>query len=435
MNPVLIKPEADARSQIVVLGKPWKTISAWEYYQHTPTLWEIVKKSFERLCSSYDLIIIEGAGSPAEINLRRFEIVNMKVAELAKAPVLLVGDIDKGGVFASLVGTLVLLEKEEQERIKGFIINKFRGDISILKPGLDILENLTKRPVLGVVPYYHNIIINEEDSIYTEIEQKSERGVIDIAVIHFPRISNSTDFEPLQQEGGVRLRYVSARWELGNPDLIILPGTKNTIADLAYLKESGLAESIIKLSKKGMPVIGICGGYQMLGKKIEDPLHTESREESVPGLGLLDLITVFEPSKTTTQVSAETNCNKGLLEGLEGKKIVGYEIHMGQSERGNDIPAFRILKKGLDKSNPLLKLNYFDGSLGEDGNILGTYIHGLFDSVEFRKSFLSVLRRRKGLPEVQEDWIPTKEEQYDKLADVARSNLDVNLIRVIAGLP
>ncbi len=240
MNPVLLKPEADAKSQVVVMGKPWKTVSAHDYYRYTSELLPIIEESLGRLRAEYDVIVIEGAGSPAEINLQRFEIVNMKIAELAQAPVLLVGDIDKGGVFASLVGTVVLLGEEEKKWIQGFIINKFRGDVSILQPGLDYLEEYTGIPVLGVVPYYHDIVINEEDSVHRMDGENGEREqVIDIAVIHLPRISDSTDFEPLQQGQGVRVRYVTAPWQLDSPDLIIVPGSKSTMNDLAHIRDVG----------------------------------------------------------------------------------------------------------------------------------------------------------------------------------------------------
>ncbi|MDP2953159.1 MAG: cobyric acid synthase, partial [Chloroflexota bacterium] len=263
MNPILIKPEADARSQVVVLGKAAFTLPAWDYYRHTEELWVTVERSFRRLASDYDLVIIEGAGSPAEVNLREHEIVNMRVARMAGAPVLLVGDIDKGGVFASLVGTMAILRPVERRLVKGFIINKFRGDLRILKPGLDWLEEYTHRPVLGVVPYDHNLFINEEDSIQSPPPYQDGAGVVDIAVIRLPRISNSTDFEPLQAEPGVRVRYISHSHELGEPDALIIPGTKSTMADLAHLRRSGLADAILERAKAGTPVVGICGGFQM----------------------------------------------------------------------------------------------------------------------------------------------------------------------------
>lgn len=427
MNPVLIKPEADARSQVVVLGKPAMTITAKEYYRHAPRLWKVVKESLSRLLASYDIVVIEGAGSPAEINLRRFEIVNMRVAKLAKAPVLLVGDIDKGGVFASLIGTLELLEGEERERIKGFIINKFRGDLSILQPGLKELERRTGKPVLGVVPYYREILIDEEDSIY-EMAKKPEGNFLDVAVVYLPHISNSTDFEPLQREEGVRVRYVDSKPKLGTPDLIIIPGTKSTIGDLQHLRRTGLAEAIVEKVRAGTPVIGICGGYQILGKAILDPQHVESREEQVLGLGLLPVITAFEPRKVTFQVQARVTFGKGLLEGLEGRGFSGYEIHVGRSINERPPSPFMVVGR-LDG-----KAGYLDGAIDPEGNILGTYIHGLFDDLGFRRPFLDNLCRRQGFPLSPKSAVPTKKERYDRLAEIVRQSLDMELFYEICGL-
>ncbi|MBT9160510.1 MAG: cobyric acid synthase [Dehalococcoidia bacterium] len=420
MNPVLLKPEADAKSQVVVMGKPRMTVSARDYYKHTPDLFSIIEQSLARLRSQYDIVIIEGAGSPAEINLRRFEMVNMSIARLAQSPVLLVGDIDKGGVFASLIGTVVLLE-EEAERIKGFIINKFRGDISILQPGLDYLEEHTGIPVLGVVPYYHNIMINEEDSIYQgEAGEWNRECGIDIAVVYLRRISNSTDFEPLQQEAGVRLRYISAPWQLGNPDLIIIPGSKSTIADLAHLKETRLAEVILNKARAGTPVIGICGGFQMLGKRIEDPHRVESERTAIEGLGLLDIVTTFESEKTTHQVRARIAASEGLFRGLTGEHLTGYEIHMGQTLGGDAPPAFEITQRlGEDGNHP-------DGAVGHDGMVFGTYLHGLFDNERFRRGLLHNIK--PDCPLETQSELPSREEQYDKLAMIVRESLDIGRI-------
>lgn len=430
MNPVLIKPEEDSRAQIVVLGKPAFTLAAGEYYRHTPELLGVVEQSLARLRSAYDLIVIEGAGSPAEINLKGSEIVNMRVARMAQAPVLLVGDIDKGGVFASLVGTLVLLDEEERNYIKGFIINKFRGDLALLQSGLDQLEKITSRPVIGVVPYQHRLLIPDEDSIYHEEPVRKNqiepvRKEVEIAVIYLPHISNSTDFEPLQQEEGVHLRYVTAVDELGEPDAIILPGTKSTIADLAQLWHTGLAPEIIKRAKAGTPLMGICGGHQMLGKRIEDPRQVESEKGSIEGLGLLDMITLFEPEKTTHQVKAKVLGDRGLLEGAKGLEIIGYEIHMGQTI-GNVAPAFEITQRGNSR------VSHLDGAIS--GNILGTYLHGLFDNADFRHAFLEHLCQRKGVSLSPRASFPSKEEQYEKLAELVRSSLDMKLVYRICGL-
>lgn len=430
MNPILIKPEADSKAQVVVLGKPAMTLTAGEYGRHAGKLLSVVEASLARLCSAYDIVVIEGAGSPAEINIKENEIVNMRIARLAKAPVLLVGDIDKGGVFASLVGTLVLLDEVERNSIKGFIINKFRGDIALLQPGLDYLESYTSKPVIGVIPYYHRILIPEEDSIFRGDGAGAENGgeTINIAVIYLPRLSNSTDFEPLQQEAGVEVRYVSTVDELGYPDAIILPGSKSTIADLAHLWRIGLAESIIRQARSGTPLVGICGGFQMLGKEIKDPCGVESEENSVAGLGLLDMTTIFQPQKTTCQVKAQVLSNEGLLEGLRGEEVVGYEIHMGQTIGNNTRPLFLITQKMGGQAG------YIDGAVAHDGLIFGSYLHGLFDNANFRHTFLSKLRQRKGLSLIPRQPIPSRQQQYDRLADIVRHSLDLKLIYQICGL-
>ena len=425
MNPVLIKPEADAKSQVVVMGRPWKTLSAYDYYKYSSELFSIMEKAFKRLSAEYDVIVIEGAGSPAEINLRKTEIVNMAVARMAGSPVMLVGDIDKGGVFAQLVGTLVLLEEEERKFVKGLIINKFRGDINILKPGLSILEERAGVPVLGVVPYYHDIDINEEDSIHRAAGEESQSR-IEIAVIHLPRISNSTDFEPLQQEKGVHLRYITNVRQLGCPDLIIIPGSKSTIADLKHIKEIGLATAIQEASGRGTAVIGICGGFQMLGKSIEDPRQVESSETKIEGLGLLDVTTMFEGEKTTHQVKAEVIGDKGIIRNLQGKTVSGYEIHMGRTQYGDVDNGFRIIQRSADIEE------HRDGAVNRSGNVLGTYLHGLFDSEEFRRSLLMNIK-----PDFRfsvDSQLPSKEEQYDKLAFLVRENLDIEQIYRICRL-
>jgi len=422
MNPILIKPEEDTRAQVVVLGRPAFTLAAGEYYLHAPELLGVIEGSLERLRSHYDLVIIEGAGSPAEINLKQSEIVNMRVAKMARAPVLLVGDIDKGGVFASLVGTLALLDEEERELIKGFIINKFRGDLALLNPGLEQLEKITSKPVIGVIPYYHHILIPEEDSIY-HMEPVGKE--VEVAVIHLPHISNSTDFEPLQQEDGVEVRYVTAADELGQADAIIIPGTKSTIADLALLWQRGLATAIIRRAQAGTPVIGICGGFQMLGKSIEDPHGVESRKGSVKGLGLLDMVTVFDTEKATYQVNAKVLGDTGLLEGAQGMELAGYEIHMGNSTSNVD-PAFEITQKGD------IAASHFDGAVS--GNILGTYLHGLFDNADFRHAFLEYLCQRKGGSLSPRASLPSKEEQYERLAKLVRGSLDMKLVYDICRL-
>ena len=421
MNPVLLKPATDSMCQVIVLGKVERTISARDYYQYTPALLETIKAALERLRATYDIIVIEGAGSPAEINLKNSEIVNMRIARLAKAPVLLVGDIDRGGVFASLLGTLELLDKYEKKLVKGYIINKFRGDVNLLKPGLEFLEKRTGLPVLGVVPYFKDIRIAQEDSVYLdEREKATAAGDLQIALIRLPHISNYDDFDPLEQEG-IAVSYITWPFEIGNPHLIIIPGTKSTVSDLAYLRGSGLAAAILERAKRGTPVLGICGGYQMLGKTILDPGSVESAEKEVPGLGLLDAITEFVPEKATTQVRAQVIADNGLLAGANGMEISGYEIHMGQTKIGEKTSPFRIIE------TPQGAAEYPDGAVNEPGTVIGTYLHGLLHNDNFRELFLNNLRRHWGLREnngVNLD----KEKGYDKLAELVRGNLDITQI-------
>jgi len=427
MNPILLKPEADSRSQVVLMGKPAMTLPAGEYYLHTPELLKAAGQSLNRLRSQHDIVVIEGAGSPAEINLKRCEIVNMRIAKLADAPVLLVGDIDKGGVFAQLVGTLALLDDDESRYIKGFIINKFRGDIALLKPGLDELESITSLPVIGVVPYYHDIFIDEEDSVRRDTPLKATTD-IDIAVIYLPHISNSTDFEPLQREQGVTVRYIKHAKDIGRPDAIILPGSKSTISDLERIRNTGIANVIVRSARSGVPVIGICGGFQMLGERIDDPSHTESDRDSVSGLGLLNVVTTFAKRKTTWQVRAVCTCERGILEGLNGEEVGGYEIHMGQTLGDNISPAFKIISRGGRRSN------HIDGAVSADGNIVGTYIHGLFENESIRRCLLSNLRKMKGVECETRPFALSKDYEYDKLAALVRGSIDMDMIYKITGL-
>lgn len=425
MNPILLKPEADSRSQVVVMGKPARTIKASEYYRHTPELLRIALGSLARLRAKYQIVVIEGAGSPAEINLHDREIVNMRIALAAKAPVVLVGDIDKGGVFASLVGTLVLLPPEEKALIKGFIINKFRGDLKLLQPGLRQLEELTGVPVLGVIPYFRGFVVPEEDSIYGSASMGETPHDLQIAVIRLPHISNSTDFEALQQEAGVRLYYVESVAALGHPHLIIIPGTKTTISDLGILRECGLADAIVQQARGGTPVVGICGGFQMLGKTIADPHRVESEVERTEGLGLLDVGTEFTSEKSTCQVRATVVNARGLLSSLEGVTFRGYEIHMGQT-RNDDGPApFAV------SAEPGNGPAHAEGALSQDGLILGTYIHGLFDDAAFRSAFLGQLRLRYELPPVESRAFLIGDALYDRLAQELRRSLDMKAIYAI----
>ncbi|MFC2033861.1 cobyric acid synthase [Chloroflexota bacterium] len=418
MNPVLLKPQADATSQVIVLGKATKTMEASQYYKYTPYLKDIVMKSLNQLRSENDIVIIEGAGSPAEINLKEREIVNMWVARTTDTPVFLVGDIDRGGVFASIVGTLELVNKEERDLIKGIIINKFRGNLNLLKPGLKFLEDKTGKPVLGVLPYYRDIIIAQEDSVYLDERSiSSDINGVDVAVIRLPRISNYDDFDPLETND-CTVRYITKEAELGNPDLIILPGTKSTIADLVYLRKKGLAKAIIRLAQAGTPIIGICGGYQMLGKIINDPDKVESKEGTVPGLGLLDIETIFEPAKKTSQITAKVANYSGLLSGQTDVEITGYEIHMGQTKNQKCPPAFKIIE------TPEGKADYIDGAVSTSQLIFGSYIHGLFHNTKFTDTLLNQLRKHHGIPSSTTASV-NKDAQYDKLADVARQSLNI----------
>lgn len=426
MNPVLLKPEAEARSQVIVLGKVAKTLRADEYYDYTPYLLGVVEDALNRLRSSYDIVLIEGAGSPSEVNLKEKEIVNMRLARIASTPVLLVGDIDRGGVFASLVGTLELLSEEERQLIKGFIINKFRGELALLKPGLDFLEKRTGKPVLGVIPYFRGINIAQEDSVYLDerVNQPTTQN-LSIAIIRLPHISNYDDFDPL--ELGANVRYVNEPSELGNPDLIILPGTKSTMADLTYLQEQGLAKAILQQAKAGTPIIGICGGYQMLGRTIRDPYQVESKETTTAGLGLIDIETTFEPVKTTTQVKARVIANRGLLGGLQGMEVTGYEIHMGQTKAKKQQPVFEVIE------TPEGKVSYFDGSIDDTGLIFGSYLHGLFHNPNFTQALLSRLRQLRGLPQAPAPAL-NKERQYDELANIVRQSLDIpRIYKIVLG--
>jgi len=390
----------------------------------------VVTAALDRLRERYDLVVIEGAGSPAEINLRESDIVNMAVARYATAPVLLVGDIDRGGVFASLVGTMVLLEEDERRLIKGFVINKFRGDLRLLQAGLSMLEERAQVPVLGVVPFMRDLQIAEEDSVALDSislaggRRQGIRDKFDIAVVRLPRISNFDDFDALALEEGVQVRFVDGLDRLGHPQAVILPGTKSTIADLLWLRRVGLAGAICELAEKGIPVVGICGGYQMLGHTISDPDGVESAEGQVEGLGLLPVDTLFEAVKATYQARARIETNRGFFAEIEGQEIEGYEIHMGYSRGGE--PAFRLLVRGdqpVDAS---------DGAVDERGRVFGTYLHGLFDNPNLRRAWLRSLgwdAAFSGLSMAE-----VREREYDRLAQQVRESLDMTRVYQIVGL-
>lgn len=438
MNPILLKPTGQASSQVVVLGKSIGNLSARRYHQEwTTKALDIIEGAYGRLTAAHEVMVIEGAGSPAEVNLKATEIVNMRIAKLTNSPVLLVGDIDKGGVLASLVGTLELLEPEERDLVAGFIINKFRGDVSLFQPAIEFLEQKTGKPVLGVIPYFQGFKVQEEDSIPEDegirpgLEQQMQQ--IEIVVMRLPHVSNFTDFDPLADEPDVHLRYVNIGQNIGNPDLIILPGSKNTIEDLVALEKAGFAERIRQLAADGTAIIGICGGYQMLGWQIHDPLHTESAIPSVRGLGLLDMSTTFEPEKITSQVEAVIAGTGPFFAGLEDQEVTGYEIHMGRTELGGDTsPAFRL----VSRSNQAIDLP--DGGVSSNGWVFGTYLHGIFDNDGFRRNIINVLRQRKGLAVLDGlDGLSVQQQRdrdYDKLAQVVRDNLNLPLLYQIMDL-
>ena len=440
MNPILLKPTNDTGSQVIVNGEPVGTMSAVEYYRHKKDYIPAILDAYRRLERSYDVIVIEGAGSPAEINLKQDDIVNMGLAELVDAPVLLAGDIDRGGVFAQIVGTVMLLEENERRRIKGTIINKFRGDVSILKPGLTMLEEKTGIPVLGVVPYFY-LDIDDEDSLTERFQKKDSAGLVDLAVIRLPRISNFTDFAPLEAMEEVSVRYISSPAEFGNPDAVLIPGTKNTIQDLLWMRQNGLEAKILKHAGRGGLVFGICGGYQMLGTAVSDPDGAEQKG-TVKGMGLLPMRTVFRQEKRRTRVQGHFLKLSGMLEGMSGAAIEGYEIEREENVCG--LVAFTeetAAKPGLADSSMYSSESpgrrAAGGTAGrrtdgaQCGNVYGCYVHGIFDAPQAAKGFVSAILRKKGYDPEQirvTDWKTHKEEQYDRLADIIRSSLDMEAV-------
>lgn len=423
MNPILIKPTSDQGSQIIVEGRPVGNMTAAEYFKYKKQLVPDILKAYESLARENDIIVLEGAGSPAEINLKQNDIVNMGMAKLAKAPVLLAGDIDRGGVFAALYGTVMLLEEDERKYIRGTVINKFRGDVNILKPGLAMLEELIHIPVIGVVPYLQ-LDIDDEDSLSGRFDRSNRQGLIDIAIIRLPRISNFTDFNSLEQIGEASIRYVASVRDLKDPDLIIIPGSKNTMGDLKWLRESGLEASILKHASKNRPVFGICGGYQMLCETLSDPYGVEYGG-TMKGMGLLPAATVFERQKTRTRVKGIFDEAEGIFKGLRGKHFEGYEIHMGRT----------VLADGGDLSGGFSKLTENGGSGKPDGmcwkNIYGSYVHGLFDSEEVISEIASALFKEKGLTlkdKLSFDINGYKDRQYELLAEALRNSLNMELI-------
>jgi adenosylcobyric acid synthase len=424
MNPILLKPTTDKNCQIIFNGEVYGYSNAKEYHNLKVKFKDDLKSAFEELENQFDIIVMEGAGSPAEINLRDNDIVNMGMAELVDAPVLLVGDIDKGGVFASLLGTIMLLSDEEKNRVKGTIINKFRGDISLLKSGVDSLEELTHKDCFGVVPYFKLDLEDEDGAVELN---KNITDKIDIAIIKLPHISNFTDFDALAMEPDVSVRYVETVNEFKNPDLVIIPGTKNTLGDLEYLKSSGLYNKIKEYESNGK-IIGICGGYQMLGKILEDPYGVETSLESMEGLNLLPIRTVFEERKVTTRVNGIIE--KDLINNDKALNIYGYEIHMGKTTLIDEGKNLIIINKSNNQET-----HHLDGVVNNKGNVIGTYIHGIFDGVEFRQHIINELRRNKGIGEkVSKPYEHLREKELDKLADLVREAIDMDKVYKIMGL-
>ena len=406
MNPILLKPTTDVGSQVIVNGQVRGNMRAMEYYAKKREFLPDVLAAYESLNREYDIVVIEGAGSPAEINLKQDDFVNMGLARLVDAPVLLIGDIDRGGVFAQLYGTIALLEPDERARVKGTIINKFRGDRSILEPGLRQLEALCGVPVAGVVPYAQ-VDIDDEDSLSSRFTRDTARKLLDIAVVRLPRISNFTDFSPFERYENVSLRYVEKVSDLGAPDMILLPGTKSTIADLQWLRESGLEAAILKEASRGTLIFGVCGGYQMLGRSVSDPEGVEAAGVTeIRGLGLLPMDTVFRGAKVQTQTTGVLSGVKGLLSCLNGRAYEGYEIHMGRSE---------------EKMPPLIS----------SGSVYGSYVHGIFDAPGIADAILTALCQKRGIDPAalgSFDLREYKERQYNTLADTVRQGLDMELV-------
>ena len=417
MNPILLKPSSDVGSQVIVNGRARGQMSAADYFRMKRSLIPDILEAYNSLAAENDIIVIEGAGSPAEINLKADDIVNMGLAKLVDAPVLLAGDIDRGGVFAQLYGTVELLEADERARIRGLIINKFRGDVEILRPGLAMLKEKTHLPVVGVVPYLR-VEIEDEDSLSDRLEAKSAVKPLDIAILRLPHVSNFTDFIPLEQHPLLGVRYVQRTRQLGAPDLVILPGTKNTMDDLRWLRESGLEAAVLRLAAAGTPVLGVCGGYQMLGERLCDPAGEESGTPcTLRGLGLLPTTTVFGTEKHLTQTAARASAAP-----FAGAALTGYEIHAGRTEvRGS---AFCILADGTP-----------EGCVQD--NVFGTYLHGLFDTGELTEKLTAFLCRQKGIDPAGADLIPMeqyRQQQFDLLADGVRAALDLPAVYAAMGL-
>lgn len=455
MNPILLKPKKDMVSQVVVHGKPYRDLDARTYREkYLDEAETIVKDSLRRLRQSHDVVVLEGAGSPAEVNLKSRDIVNMRLAGWADAPVVLVADIDRGGVFASLVGTLDILSEEERDRVKGFIINKFRGDVTLLQPGLDWLENRTGKPVLGVVPYLPDLELEDEDSasldrklatgVLTRGRSASAAGVmetesasastLDIAVIRLPRLSNFTDIDPLLYESDVSLRFVQTPDELGQPDAVLLPGSKNTVDDLLFLRQTGLEQALLNHVGQGGRMVGICAGYQMMGERLLDPELVESDRPETAGLGLFPTETVFTSDKRTVRAEGWTQLygnQEGIPPQEERYPIHGYEIHMGRTHFLQPVEhPFQLLDP--DGGTGV----HTDGAVTGDGKCWGTYVHGILHNDDFRRAWLNELRLSRGLEPAPAElrFQARREAAFDRLADHVRSHLDMERLYEMMGI-
>ncbi|MBL8968448.1 MAG: cobyric acid synthase [Spirochaetaceae bacterium] len=452
MNPVLLKPEAEARSQVVVLGKPYKTLPARDYYLEKPFLWKTVTAALDRLRASADLVVVEGAGSPAEINLRGGDIVNMAIARYANSPVLLVADIDPGGVFAQVVGTLALLEEEERDLVKGVIVNKFRGDLSLLEPGLQTLRGLTGKPVLGVLPYLRGVGLAEEDGAVLETRAAARARLagpaagapggagIDIAVLRLPRVANFDDLDALSLEAGVSVRFVAEPGELGLPDAVIVPGSKATLADLDWMRRRGFDDALRWLSRLGVAVVGLCGGYQILGRRIEDPEGVEGPPRSEPGLGLLPVETVFRREKSVRQASgAVLPGGPGFFAAAAGLPVAGYEIHAGETrfaaaathdaapaDGPEPAPGEAFGLFGLADAAPA------DGASSLGGRVWGSYLHGVFDLPDFRRAWLASLGADPSGAGLSLE--AARDAALDRLADAFEASIDLDQLSAIIGI-
>jgi adenosylcobyric acid synthase len=425
MNPILLKPEADHCSQVVVRGRAMTTVDWHGYTRLAPTLWPVIVDSLARLRRTHDLVVIEGAGSPAEINLER-DLVNMRVAAVVDAPVVLVGDIDRGGVFAALVGTLALLEPADRARVAGFVVNRFRGDASVLRPGLDMLTARTGVPMLGVVPHLGAAPIPDEDSLDLE-HAKADLGAaaaVIVAVPRLPRIANFDDLEPLAAEPGVTVRFVTRPEQIDAADLVVLPGSKTTVADLAWVRDRGLDVAIANAAVDGRIVIGVCGGYQMLGDRLEDPDRVESHVGSMPGLGLLPVVTTFARDKTTRRAHGRVLAG-GPLDAATGAPVEGYEIHCGRTSVRGGAPVFALETPGGAKT--------LDGARA--GNVLGTYLHGCFSSGPLRRALLTVAASQRGIAPDPRWGTDRLSGRYDRLADRVAAALDLDTLGRLARCP